>query len=106
VKDVSVPCTSTPSFPADAVSDTLTCYNSSMALGAAPSTGDVTQTSTSTSDNAGQLISTTDARSKTVSYTYDADGPKTAEYDTTGGAAENSGWVVVVLPSRSGRVAA
>jgi YD repeat-containing protein len=32
----------------------------------------------------------TDARAKQVSYTYDGDGRKTAEYDTTGGALENT----------------
>jgi len=44
---------------------------------------------TSTYDAAGNLLSATDARGKTVSYTYDADNRKTAEYDTTDGAAEN-----------------
>src|SRR5581483_8870563 len=46
--------------------------------------------STSTYDNAKQLISTTDARGKTISYTYDGDGRKTADYDTTGGALETT----------------
>ena len=35
------------------------------------------------------MLSTTDARGKTISYTYDADGRKTAEYDTTGSAPES-----------------
>src|SRR5215467_1473316 len=35
-------------------------------------------------------MSATDARGKTISYTYDADGRKTAEYDTTGGAAQTA----------------
>ena len=47
-------------------------------------------TTTSTYDAAGQLMTVTDARSKQVSYTYDGDGRKTAEYDTTGGAQENT----------------
>ena len=34
-------------------------------------------------------MSVTDARGEQVSYTYDADGRKTAAYDTTGGAAES-----------------
>jgi RHS repeat-associated protein len=45
---------------------------------------------TATYDVAGQLMSVTDARDKTTSYTYDYDGRKSAEYDTTGGATENS----------------
>jgi len=47
-------------------------------------------TTTSGYDNAGQLISATEARGKQVSWTYDADGRKSAEYDTTGGAAESA----------------
>ena len=38
----------------------------------------------------GTCCSATDARGKTISYAYDADGRKTAEYDTTGGAAETA----------------
>jgi RHS repeat-associated protein len=47
-------------------------------------------TTTATYDAAGQLMTATDARGKTISITYDNDGRKTAEYDTTGGAPENS----------------
>jgi YD repeat-containing protein len=35
-------------------------------------------------------MTVTDARGKAISYTYDPDGRKTAEYDTTGGALESS----------------
>ena len=41
-KTVSVSCPATPSYPADAVSDTRTFYDGSTTLGAAPSIGDVT----------------------------------------------------------------
>jgi YD repeat-containing protein len=34
-------------------------------------------------------MTVTDSRSKVISYTYDADGRRTAEYDTTGGALES-----------------
>jgi RHS repeat-associated protein len=47
-----------------------------------------TGTTTSVYDNAGQLLSSTDAANTTISYTYDLDGRKTATYNTTGGAAE------------------
>jgi RHS repeat-associated protein len=47
-------------------------------------------TTTSTYDSAEQLVSTTDARGKQVSWTYDGDGRKTAKFDTTGGAAETA----------------
>jgi RHS repeat-associated protein len=47
-------------------------------------------TTTATYDAAGQLMSETDARGKATSFTYDKDGRKTGEYDTTGGAPENS----------------
>jgi RHS repeat-associated protein len=46
--------------------------------------------STSTYDAAQHVMTVTGAHGKTTSYAYDADGRKTAEYDTTGGAAENS----------------
>lgn len=45
---------------------------------------------TMTYDADGNILSTTDGRGKTLSFTYDADDRKTAEYDTTGGAAESS----------------
>ena len=48
-------------------------------------------TTTSTYDPAGQLIiDHRRPRQDQSRYTYDADGRKTAEYDTTGGAAETS----------------
>ena len=43
-----------------------------------------------TYDANGNLLSVTDARNKTISCTYDADGRKIGEYDTTGGAQETS----------------
>jgi RHS repeat-associated protein len=45
-------------------------------------------TTTSKYDAAGNLLHVTDARDDTISYAYDADNRKTAEYDTTGGAAQ------------------
>ena len=47
-------------------------------------------TTTNTYDADQQLLTSTDGRGKQTSYTYDTDGRKTAEYDTTGGAAETS----------------
>ncbi|MEW2161056.1 polymorphic toxin-type HINT domain-containing protein [Streptomyces sp. NPDC007189] len=48
-------------------------------------------------DNAGNLLQTTDSRNKTISFTYDALGRKTGEYDApvTGQAASNelASWV-------------
>src|SRR6202044_1302691 len=49
-------------------------------------------------DPAGQVMSLTDARDKTVSYSYDADGRKTAEYDTTGVAAETGSYEIAPGP--------
>lgn len=45
--------------------------------------------STSTYDGDGNLLSSTSSRGKVLSYVYDADDRRTAEYDTTGGAAQN-----------------
>ncbi|MHB1596299.1 MAG: RHS repeat protein [Streptosporangiaceae bacterium] len=50
-----------------------------------------TGTTTSTWNDLGQLTSTTSAAGKTVTWAYDAAGRKTAEYDTTGGAAPAPG---------------
>lgn len=44
-------------------------------------------TSTTVSDNAGQLLSTTNGAGGQTSYSYDLDGRKTAAYDTTGNVA-------------------
>jgi len=51
--------------------------------------------STSTYDDSGNLLSVTQvgataSADKTISYTYDQDNRKTAEFDTTGGASETS----------------
>ena len=48
-------------------------------------------TSTTTYDADGNTASSTDARGTTLSYSYDALNRKTAEYNTTGGAQQNSG---------------
>ncbi|MGE5287585.1 MAG: AMP-binding protein [Micromonosporaceae bacterium] len=86
-KVVSVPCGTTPSYPADAVSDTLTFYDNSTTLGAAPSAGDPTTVqkatpyngsapvyttqSSATYDQYGRVLTATDAdqRTSTTSYT-------------------------------------
>ncbi|HEY3869751.1 MAG TPA: RHS repeat-associated core domain-containing protein [Actinocrinis sp.] len=46
--------------------------------------------STTTYDADGNALTTTDSRDKTLTYVYDADNRKTAEYDTTGNAAEDT----------------
>lgn len=86
VKTVSVPCTTTPSLPANAVSDTLTYYDNSATLGAAPTIGDATKTqkaasytgstpnyvttATTVYDEYGRDTSTTDADSRTTTTAY------------------------------------
>jgi RHS repeat-associated protein len=45
-------------------------------------------TTTSKYDPNGNPLQVTDARNDTISYTYDADNRKTAEYDITGGAGQ------------------
>lgn len=86
VTTVSVPCTTTPSLPADAVSDTLSFYDNSTTLGAAPSTGNLTQTEQATSytgstptytvvakvayDQYGRETSATDADSNATTTVY------------------------------------
>jgi RHS repeat-associated protein len=85
-KVVSVPCTTTPSFPANAVSDTLTFYDGSTTLGAAPSKGDTTRTQLATSyngatpvyttksaasyDRYGRVLTATDADNRTTTTAY------------------------------------
>ena len=49
VNEVSVNCSTTPSLPANAVSDKLTFYDGSTTLGASPSKGDVSMTQQATS---------------------------------------------------------
>ena len=87
VQVVSVPCTTTPVLPGDAVSGTRTFYDGSSTLGAVPSAGDVTKTQLATSytgstptftmqsagtfDEYGRALTSTDAdnRSTTTNYT-------------------------------------
>lgn len=86
VKTVSVPCSTTPSLPANAVSDVLTYYDSSSTLGAAPTIGDATKTqkaasytgatpnyvttATTVYDEYGRVTSATDADSRTTTTAY------------------------------------
>ncbi|HTJ66088.1 MAG TPA: RHS repeat-associated core domain-containing protein [Actinospica sp.] len=86
VKTVSVPCGTTPSYPANAVSDTLTYYDGSTTLGAAPTIGDATEvqkaasytgstpnyvtTQTTAYDEYGRKTSSTDADSHTTTTAY------------------------------------
>lgn len=83
---VSVPCGTTPSLPANAVSDTCTFYDGSATLGAAPSAGDVTQTQKATSysgsapayttessgtfDEYGRVLTAADADNRTTTTAY------------------------------------
>ena len=87
VTTVSVPCATSPTLPADAVSDARTYYDGSTILGAAPTVGDVTMTqqatsytgatptystmSTQTVDEYGRVLTSTDAdgRKSTTAYT-------------------------------------
>ena len=86
VTEVSVPCTTTPVLPANAISDTLTFYDGSTTLGAAPTKGDVTETEKATSysgstpvyamqskatyDSYGRVLTSTDADSRTTTTAY------------------------------------
>jgi RHS repeat-associated protein len=86
VRTVSVNCSTTPSLPKDAVSDTLTFYDGSSTLGAAPSVGDPTKTQKATSytgstpvyttqasttvDQYGRSLTSTDADQRTVTTVY------------------------------------
>src|SRR5216683_3320172 len=65
VRVVSVPCTATPSFPANAVSDTLYFYDQSAVNGAAPGAGNVTMTRKATSYSGSAPVYTTQSA---VSY--------------------------------------
>ncbi len=73
---VSVPCGTTVSLPADAVSDTQTYYDSSTTLGAAPSAGDVTMTRLATSYSGATPVFTTQSTA-----TYDEYGRKLTSAD-------------------------
>jgi RHS repeat-associated protein len=87
VQVVSVPCGTTPSLPADAVSDTLTFYDGATSLASdIPSKGDVTETqkatsyngtspvyttqSTATYDEYGRVLTSTDADNRTTTTAY------------------------------------
>ncbi|WP_148086541.1 RHS repeat-associated core domain-containing protein [Micromonospora sp. HM5-17] len=93
---VQVPCSATPSYPADVVSDELTFYDGSTTLGAAPTRGDVTMTQEVASytgntptyvlversvyDEYGRELESYDAlgRRTTMAYTPASGGPVTA----------------------------
>jgi YD repeat-containing protein len=97
VKTVSVNCSATPSYPADAVSDTQTFYDGSTTLGAVPTVGDATMvqkaasysgsipnlitTSKRTVDEYGRVLSVTDGdgRVTTTAYTPAAGAEPTSE---------------------------
>jgi len=86
VRVVSVPCTVTPSFPGNAVSDTLYFYDQSAVNGAAPGAGNVTMTRRATSysgsapvyatesavsyDPYGRVLTSADADSRTTATAY------------------------------------
>ena len=87
VTDVSVPCTTTPTLPADAISDKLAFYDNATSLGAdTPTTGNVTKTqeatsysgstpvytaeSTATYDEYGRVLTSADADSRTTTTAY------------------------------------
>ncbi|WP_330268436.1 RHS repeat-associated core domain-containing protein [Streptomyces griseorubiginosus] len=68
VRTVSVDCDTTPTLPKDAVSDTLTFYDLSTTLGAAPSVGDPTSTQKATSYNGSTPVYTTTASTTVDQY--------------------------------------
>jgi RHS repeat-associated protein len=83
---VSVPCTTTPSLPHDAVSDVQTFYDGSTTLGAVPTVGNATKAqlatsyngstpsftveSTATFDQYGRKLTSTDADGRTTTTAY------------------------------------
>ncbi|MEZ0029597.1 hypothetical protein ABIA34_007926, partial [Kitasatospora sp. MAP12-22] len=75
-KTVSVNCTTTPTLPANAVSDDLTFYDSSTTLGAPPTIGDATMTQHATSYTGSTPVYTT-----MQTTTVDQYGRPTAAYD-------------------------
>jgi RHS repeat-associated protein len=69
VQVVSVPCTTTPTLPADAVSDDLTFYDGATSLSAdTPVTGDITQTQKATSYSGSTPVYTTESTSSYDEY--------------------------------------
>jgi RHS repeat-associated protein len=91
---VSVPCGTTSSLPADAVSDTLTFYDGATSLSSdTPTTGDVTQTRLATSYSGSTPAYTTETTSTYDEYGRvltgaDADGRKTTTSYTPATGAE------------------
>ncbi|MFI9274555.1 polymorphic toxin-type HINT domain-containing protein [Kitasatospora sp. NPDC052896] len=75
-RTVSVNCSTTPTLPANAVSDDLTFYDSSTTLGAAPTVGDPTMTQKVTSYNGSTPVYTTEQTT-----TIDQYGRPTAALD-------------------------
>ena len=93
VKVVSVPCTTTPTLPADAVSDTGYFYDGSATLGAAPSAGNVTSTQDATSYSGSTPVFTTESSATYDEYgrvltLADADGRTTTTSYTPATGAE------------------
>jgi RHS repeat-associated protein len=98
-RTVKVACTSTPSVPADVVSDELTYYDGSTTLGAAPTVGDATSakkvqsytgntpnyaTTSTTSDQYGRPLSVTDADNHITTTVYTpATGAQPTKVTTT-----------------------
>ncbi|HEX5114174.1 MAG TPA: RHS repeat-associated core domain-containing protein [Pseudonocardiaceae bacterium] len=95
---VSVPCSASPVFPQNAVSDERTFYDGSTTLGAAPTVGDITEsqdaitytgqpsgptfaTTTSTFDQYGRTLTSTDpdGRRTTTAYTPATGAEPTSE---------------------------
>ncbi|MGW7824871.1 RHS repeat-associated core domain-containing protein [Streptomyces puniciscabiei] len=95
-KTVSVGCSATPTFPADAVSDKRVYYDDSSTLGAAPTVGDPTSTQQATSYNGSTPVYSTMSSIKTDEYgrplsSTDADQrTTTTSYTPTTGAAPTS----------------
>ena len=90
---VSVACTATPSYPADAVSDDLTYYDGSTTLGAAPTRGDETLSKELASYSGTTPVYTQEGRTVYDTYgrpieTYDQlDRKSSAIYTPASGAA-------------------
>ncbi|WP_157435626.1 RHS repeat domain-containing protein [Actinospica robiniae] len=76
VKTVSVPCTTTPALPADAISDDLTYYDGSATLGAVPTAGDATKT-----QKAASYTGSTPNYVTTATTVYDEYGRDTSDAD-------------------------
>jgi RHS repeat-associated protein len=94
VTDVSVPCTTTPALPADAVSDDLTFYDGATTLSAdTPTTGNVTETQEATSYSGSTPVYTTESTATYDEYgrtltSTNADSDKTTTAYTPATGAE------------------